>query len=260
VDYLDFQAYVGITKHNGGLRATRELLSLCHIDEAKEVLNVGCGIGVTSAYIARRYGCRVVNVDIDERMIEWARRRAREAKVEDRVEFRVADVLDLPFEPDRFDVVFSESVLIFVDDKPAAIAECVRVTRPGGHVGLSESCWLADRMRDVVAQMHVLGLDADVPTAAEWRALWASSGLEDRVVRLRHVDTRREIRDRIEWVGPRWALRGFGRGLLLYLRDPTARGMLREYFTAPSIQLMSKLGYGIFAGRKENLGIAPTIG
>ena len=71
--YLDFQAEVGITKHVGGFAATDELLSLCHIADAKEVLNVGCGIGVGSAYIARKFGCRVVGVDISEKMIEWSR-------------------------------------------------------------------------------------------------------------------------------------------------------------------------------------------
>ena len=40
--YLDMQAYVGISKHVGGLEATNEPLALCHIEAAREVLNVGC--------------------------------------------------------------------------------------------------------------------------------------------------------------------------------------------------------------------------
>jgi cyclopropane fatty-acyl-phospholipid synthase-like methyltransferase len=52
IKYLDMQAYVGITKHNGGFAATNQLLSLFHIEEAREVLNVGCGIGVGSDYVA----------------------------------------------------------------------------------------------------------------------------------------------------------------------------------------------------------------
>jgi cyclopropane fatty-acyl-phospholipid synthase-like methyltransferase len=78
ISYLDMQAYVGITKHNGGFAATDELLSLCHIEDAGEVLNVGCGIGVGSAYIAQKYHCHVVGVDISEQMIAWSRQRARE--------------------------------------------------------------------------------------------------------------------------------------------------------------------------------------
>ena len=91
------QASIGITKHIGGLEATNELLALCHLHEAREVLNVGCGIGVGSAYIARKYGCHVVGVDISEKMIAWSQRRAAEEGVADRVELRIADVRDLPF-------------------------------------------------------------------------------------------------------------------------------------------------------------------
>ena len=78
VKFLDMQAAVGVTKHIGGLAATNELLSLCHIEDAREVLNVGCGIGVGSTYIAKKYDCHVVGVDISEKMIEWSRRRARQ--------------------------------------------------------------------------------------------------------------------------------------------------------------------------------------
>jgi cyclopropane fatty-acyl-phospholipid synthase-like methyltransferase len=53
LNYLGFQAYAGVTKHNGGFAATNEILSLCHIEDAGEVLNVGCGIGVGSVYIAK---------------------------------------------------------------------------------------------------------------------------------------------------------------------------------------------------------------
>ena len=45
VSFLDMQAHVGVTKHIGGFEATNELLSLCHIEEASQVLNIGCGIG-----------------------------------------------------------------------------------------------------------------------------------------------------------------------------------------------------------------------
>ena len=51
--FLDMQAYVGITKHIGGFPATKTLLSLCHVEDAREILEVGCGIGVGPAHAAR---------------------------------------------------------------------------------------------------------------------------------------------------------------------------------------------------------------
>ena len=67
--FLDMQAEVGVTKHIGGFEATDELLSLRHMEDAREVLNVSCGIGVGSAYVARKYGCHVVGMVISESMI-----------------------------------------------------------------------------------------------------------------------------------------------------------------------------------------------
>src|SRR5512136_2914718 len=191
VTFLDMQAQVGVTKHMGGFESTNELLALCHIEQAHEVLNVGCGIGVGSTYIARKYGCHVVGVDISEKMVEWSRQRAREEQVEDKVEFRNADVLDLPFEVDRFDVVFVESVLIFVEDKARAIRECVRVTRPGGYVGLNEGFWTEQPSPELVA-LAKEAVGPCVPTIEAWQALWEASGLQERVVRTRQVDASTE--------------------------------------------------------------------
>jgi demethylmenaquinone methyltransferase/2-methoxy-6-polyprenyl-1,4-benzoquinol methylase len=98
----------------------------------------------------------VVGVDISEKMIEWSRQRAKQEGIEDRVELRTADVLDLPFEADRFDIVICESVLAFVEDKPRAIRECARVVKPGGYVGMNEALWIEyerpDR-RDLASSM-----------------------------------------------------------------------------------------------------------
>jgi arsenite methyltransferase len=249
VTYLEFQAEVGITKHVGGFAATDELLSLCHIEGAKEVLNIGCGIGVGVAYIARNFGCCVVGVDISEKMIEWSRLRSREEKVEDKVELRVANVLDLPFEDDRFDAVIVESVLAFVDDKPRAIRECIRVTKPGGYVGLNESFWTKEPSPEMIALAQD-SLGSSIPTEGDWKVLWEACGLRDRTVSLRRVDSRLEVRDRLRWVGRRWVVRGFGRLLRLFFTNPEMRRSVKNFFGGSALDSMQVIGYGLFTGRK----------
>jgi ubiquinone/menaquinone biosynthesis C-methylase UbiE len=248
IKYLDMQAYVGITKHIGGREATDELLALCHIGQAREVLNVGCGIGISSAYIARKHGCHVMGVDISEKMIEWSRKRAHEERIEDKVEFRVADILNLPFEADRFDAVLVESVVAFVGDKARAIRECMRVTRPGGYVGLNES-FFTEAPSPELREMVCRELGVDLPLAETWQTLWETSGLQDRVVRIHQIDARREIRGRLQWIGPRWVLKAFGRLLRLYLTEPAARQSLKAQFGS-SADSLNTLRYGIFVGRK----------
>ena len=244
--YLDFQSIVGITKHMGGPGATKELLALCHVDEAREVLEVGCGIGVGPANLARTHGCRVVGIDRSEKMIEWSRRRVREHGVEDRVELQVADVTDLPFEDGRFDVAFAESVLAFVDDRPKALREMVRVVRPGGHVGFNESIWTRELPPDVATMARDMG--ADVQSVETWRSLCEQAGLQDLEVRLRRVDRAAEVRNRLRWVGLPWAVRAWGRTILLYASDPEARAALKSFY-GPGMSVFSCVGYGQFVGK-----------
>jgi arsenite methyltransferase len=248
--YLDFQAEVGITKHVGGFAATDELLSRCHIKDAKEVLNVGCGIGVGVAYIARKFGCRVVGVDISEKMIEWSHLRAREEGVEDKVDLHVASVLDLPFEDDRFDAVIVESVLAFVDDKRRAIRACIRVTKPGGYIGLNESYWTKEPSPEMIALTQD-SMGGSIPTEGTWEALWKESGLRDKTVSLRQVDTSHEVRDRLRWVGRRWAIRGFGRLVRLFFTNAGMRQSIKKFLgKAPLDAFIEEIGYGLFVGRK----------
>jgi ubiquinone/menaquinone biosynthesis C-methylase UbiE len=246
--YLDFQAQVGITKHNGGPEATTALLSRCHIEEAQEVLYVGSGIGVGPALIAKRYSARVVGVDISPKMVEWSWKRAREERVESKVDFQVADILDLPFEADRFDAVLCESVVAFVEDKQRAIRECVRVAKPGGYVGLNETIWL-DRQPSKELMEKARSLGTKILTAGEWRAFWDQSGLQERSVDVRPINSRQEILGRMQWVGARWALRGFGRLFILYLTNPATRKVIKESFDAP-LEVLSLMGYALFVGKK----------
>lgn len=247
--YLDMQAYVGITKHIGGRAATDQLLASCHAENARQVLCVGCGIGVSAAYIAKKLGCHVVGVDISEKMIRWARQRAQREHVTANTEFRTADIQDLPFQTNYFDVVIVESVIAFVSDKARALRECVRVTQPGGYVGLNES-FLTQALSPELTQMlgRTLG-GIELPQLATWQSLWDASGLQDRVIQTYSIDARQEVRDRIQWIGMRWSLEALARLVYWYLTQPNVRTSLREQFGSTA-DLIAKLEYALFIGKK----------
>lgn len=256
--FLDMQAVVGITKHIGGLPATKTLFALCHVEDAQEILEVGCGIGVGPTRAAKTYECRVVGVDISERMIEWSRRRARQEGVADRVRFQVADVLALPFETDRFDATLCESVLAFVADKEQALRELVRVTKPGGYVGLNEAFLLTDTPSPQVVEL-ARAMGTQVVSLDAWRELWNASGLHDRVARAYRIDPAREVRGRMRWIGLPWLLRGWARALRVYVTQPSLRPALETQLGAAKdmpgdkpgeTSAWASFGYGLFVGRK----------
>jgi ubiquinone/menaquinone biosynthesis C-methylase UbiE len=247
--YLDVQATVGISKHMGGYDATDALHQLCHVGEAQEVLDVGCGIGVGPAYIAKRYGCRVVAVDLSQEMLSWAEQRACREGVSDLVTFRQADVRELPFKDDRFDAVLVESVLAFVEDKETAIGELIRVTRPGGYVGLNETYWKERPSAELLSYSAAVG--PQILTETEWRAVWEATSLQERTIQIRSLEAGQEVRDRIKWVGWRSIFPAWGRVIKLLLTRPGARASIGGQLDAPP-ELFRLLGYALFAGRKPS--------
>ena len=252
--FFDFAAEVGLTKHIGELEATEALLELCHVSKGNYVLDVGCGVGVTPVFIAKRYGCRVVGVDISEGMVERSRERAKRARVVDRVEFRVADAQDLPFDDNSFDAVITESVTAFPEDKQKAVNEYARVTKPGGYVGLNESTWLrVPPPPELVAwASQELGANAKPLTSSEWAGLLEAAGLRETVVRTYEINVQDEGRGILRRYGCGGMLGVLFRMLSLYARSPAYRRFVkgvREDGVTPD-NLDEYFGYGLYVGRK----------
>ncbi|MCK6590077.1 MAG: class I SAM-dependent methyltransferase [Polyangiaceae bacterium] len=109
---------------------------------AREVLDIGCGVGHWGRLLARVLptDARVTGVDRDSFWVERAAERAAAASHSLSVSFRyeVASVERLPFENDTFDLVTCQTVLIHVPDRKAALAEMIRVTKPGGLIAVAE--------------------------------------------------------------------------------------------------------------------------
>jgi ubiquinone/menaquinone biosynthesis C-methylase UbiE len=251
ISYFGLQAYWGATKHMGGLKATKELIESCHIKKDTYVLDVGCGVGVTSCYLAKNYGCKVVGVDISEMMIYRANERRKREHVEDRVEFRVADVQNLPFENDIFDVVISESVITFVKDKQRAVNECVRVTKPGGYIGLNEETWMKMPPQEIVEYYYrTWDIKAETLTSDNWKELLRKSGLKDIVVRTyKFKSSLNEYIDEL-----RFYIKDYPgmlyRALFLYIKSPAFRKYTKGRYTSLPKNFFEYLGYGIYVGRK----------
>ena len=124
---------------------------MCQIAPGKRILEVGYGVGMTSWRLAKEYDCYLVGVDLSEEMIAWSKKRAEREKATDRTEFRVANTEQLSFEDNNFDIVLSESVTAFPEDKQKVVNEYARVVKPGGFVGMNEGTWLNyPPLRDLV--------------------------------------------------------------------------------------------------------------
>ncbi len=243
-------ADVGFRKHFhlGGLEATRELAELCRIDRETRVLDVGCASGKTACYLARRHGCRVVGVDLIERMVERASERAAREGVAERVSFRVASALELPFEDGRFDVVLGEFITGLLEDKTAALREYLRVTRLGGGVGLNEATWIRSPPPTELAEYlsRTFGIPGDIPSAEGWKRLLATAGLREIVAQVHHAERLSNRKEDLLDL-----LRSAHRVAYFYATSPTFRRFIREALSVPRT-LLDYFGYGIYVGRKQS--------
>lgn len=102
--------------------------------DAMDVLDIGCGPGELS-FLFAELGHRVTGLDINEPLVEIARRRAGERGVG--TEFHVGSADGLPFADGAFDVCLAPELLEHVPDWRACLDEMTRVLRPGGVLFLS---------------------------------------------------------------------------------------------------------------------------
>ena len=251
--YFDVQAEMGITKHAGGLSATKELLELCHVDSDSFLLIIGCGSGISACRIAKISGCRILGIDISKRMVEVSAARAKKQGLDDRVEFRVADAQNLPFEDNTFDAVISESVTAFPEDKEKTINEYTRVVKKGGYIGLNEVTWM-DKPSTELIEYGIRAIGGVKPeTAGNWVKLLENAGLQDIVSRPRKLKKLEQAINEVKLSGITASFKAAGRMLWLYFTKPAYRkamnDMVKDARAIPK-DFTKCYGYGIYAGKK----------
>lgn len=128
--------FVNPSARSRNIKTFEQLFSQIDLSNVKKVLEVGCGIGVLSSYLAEKYEWEVAGIDLDPEQIERAKNDYRENKY---LKFLEADATKLPFGDNEYDLVLSSDALHhIVSDWEKALSEISRVLRPNGYYVLND--------------------------------------------------------------------------------------------------------------------------
>ena len=145
-------------------------------DAGSTVLDLGCGAGGGSAFIAEQRECSVVGVSNSRSGLAEAERYIGARGLAARVRFEFADALNLPFPDASFDAIWSAEAIHNITDMDRLAAELARVLKPRGSVVLGDLFALADPTEAGVATLKTFGLH--LLTADQWIAALVRAGIQ----------------------------------------------------------------------------------
>lgn len=138
---LHFGYWRGLPENSSMQDASRQMtelmISKLPVGPGQRVLDVGCGAGRPAADLSSATGASVVGVDISPRQIELATQLAETEGLQDKLAFRIADVMSLPFEANTLDAAWLFESMFHMPDQSRVLEEISRVLRPGGTLAIA---------------------------------------------------------------------------------------------------------------------------
>jgi ubiquinone/menaquinone biosynthesis C-methylase UbiE len=181
--------------HAGGRQATVDLAAQMGVTPGMHLLDIGSGIGGPSRYFAAAHGCRVTGIDLTEDYVRTAGALARRVGLADRVQYRQASALALPFAAGTFDGATMMHVGMNIEDKPALFAEARRVLRPGAVFAVYDIMRTGEGALDFPVHWAATPETSFVSDAAEYRRALEAAGFEIRGERDRGAFALQSLRE-----------------------------------------------------------------
>jgi len=122
--------------HIGGRQATDHLMEQLGFGDDHHVIDVGCGLGGASRYVASKFCDTVTGIDLTSEYIETGKVLTKWVKLGRRVRLEQGSALSMPFDSGVFDAGYMLHVGMNIDDKVSLFKEIFRVLKPGSSFGL----------------------------------------------------------------------------------------------------------------------------
>lgn len=124
--------------HVGGEAETDIMAQKSGMNSKARVLDICSALGGPARYLARNYGCCVTGLDATPKMLDEAVRRTMAEGLDNLVDYRLGNALDIPFKGGTFDVVLGQDAWCYITDKERLIKEAHRVLKSGGIIAFTD--------------------------------------------------------------------------------------------------------------------------
>ncbi|XP_019103971.2 probable tocopherol O-methyltransferase, chloroplastic isoform X1 [Beta vulgaris subsp. vulgaris] len=144
--YYDPSQPASLTQHRAAqIQMIEEALRFAGVSDdssskPKVVVDIGCGIGGSSRYLAKKFGATCQGITLSPMQAQRAQALAAVEGIADKAFFQVADALDQPFPDGQFDLVWSMESGEHMPDKKKFISELARVAAPGATIIIVTWC------------------------------------------------------------------------------------------------------------------------
>jgi len=182
----EFQGYIGsmTSPTFGGWKGTDRLIELLNIKEMgkPKILEVGCSTGYITRYVAQKFDCEIIGVDLSTLLLEIAEEESRRLNLNN-ISFEYANVENLPFPDNTFDIVYGEAITALVPDPFKVLQEYKRVLKPCGRVATldlfkkeSLSAKFVEETNKLMSK--VIGTQVKIRSFQEWTQIFKESGFD----------------------------------------------------------------------------------
>jgi len=113
------------------IKIMEQLIKNIDIKKIRNVLEIGCGAGITAAYLHKKYDLNIIGTDVDPDQILVAKKYHKESR---ELKFVESDATGLPFNEQQFDMVLSFFVMRHINDWGNALKEINRVLKTKGYL------------------------------------------------------------------------------------------------------------------------------
>lgn len=122
--------------HIGGREATDHFVTQLNLSANEQVLDVGCGLGGASRFVADKFGCNVTGIDLTDEYVQTGQTINQWVGLHEQIELQHGSALELPFDADRFDGGYMIHVGMNIADKSDLFSGVNRVLKSGAAFGV----------------------------------------------------------------------------------------------------------------------------